>query len=158
MPVVFLNRQKDVLINFLKKLRIFVLKYKYRIFIPSTVFAVLLIAPVLLLNLFFDKNEFYKQVLSLSTKNGLLFSSDGVVKGIFSDIIVYNVRIKDGLENSSQPPLLTIPELKIKPNLYRSLLQGRLVIDTWILKDARWKYLEKTTTRIRHGKAASLNY
>jgi len=146
MPVVFINRQKDILVNFFRKFSFILPRYKYTIAALSLLVTVSLLLPALFLTIFFDKNEFNKQIHSLSSTNNLLFTSDGVIRGNFRDIIFYNVRIKDASESPGQLPLLAIPELRIKVNILRSVMGRKTVLDKIILKDARWRYVGKDGT------------
>jgi hypothetical protein len=143
MLAAFFDRFKNALINFIKVYIPIVFKYRFFIIICGLALVLFLVLPGFLLNLFLDKNKINTLIQSLSSESKAVFSFDGIVKGRFSDIIVYNVRISDRFENSNKQPLLTIPELRITPNIFQSIRSQTLVVKKITLHDARWRFSGK---------------
>ncbi|MDH4263737.1 MAG: hypothetical protein OEV78_11895 [Spirochaetia bacterium] len=134
-----LTRIKNNLINFANKYGPYIVKKRLFIIITSIIFALILFIPFFLFNIFTAKNKIAQQIQTLSAKNNIIFSSDGIVKGNYRDIVLYNVRINENNEDSNKQPLLTVPELRIIPDIFQSIKNKTLVIKKIVLKDARWR-------------------
>ena len=139
----FLIYRKTTLFNFITKYSPFFSKFRYYILISFTIIILFSVLPGFIISIFIDKNKIYKQINTMSIENNIKFASDGIVKNWYRDIIIYNVRVSDNSATQNQQQIITIPELRIIPNLFLSIEQKKLNIEKIILKDARWKYLRK---------------
>ena len=140
MPAALAHQLRNFIINFINTY--LTISLRLRLLIISVFFLIIIFTflPGFLFHFFFDKNKFGRQIQQTSGQNKVVFSSDGIITSWFGNIIMYNARISEAV---GQQPLVTISELRIIPDIFKSTLQKKIIPSKIILKDARWKYLGK---------------